>query len=445
MASACGDKGEFEPISEKESHSGAHAEEKSRVPSSESRRVLLLYAAGYNNLSSYIRANIESLVTGYLPSDGRRENVLLVFSKLRAPGGGSSTPVRPSLVRLYRDAGGTPVADTLLTWPEETLAASPKTVNEVLAYVRDTFPAAGYGMIFSSHATGWLPAGYFENPGRYDDDDTDFDMFEARSGRKELPASPFRDPVPVPYVEPEADPSLPAVKSIGQEVVTTGHSTSSYEMEIEEFAAAIPMHLDYLLFDACLMGCIEVAYALRDACGQVGFSPTEVLAEGFDYTTLASRLLEGAQADPLAVCRDYFNRYDQETGAMRSATITLVDCSRLEELAGVCADLFDRYRDGLAAVNPSAVQRYFREDKHWFYDLEDILDKAGASPADLSRLQDAVAASIRYKAATEQFMSASFKIKVYSGYGMYLPANGSAYLDAYYRNLSWNRATGLVR
>ena len=45
------------------------------------------------------------------------------------------------------------------------------------------------------------------------------------------------------------------VKSIGQ----SRHNGRSYEIEIEDFAKAIPMKLDYILFDACLMGNLEIA------------------------------------------------------------------------------------------------------------------------------------------------------------------------------------------
>ena len=38
-----------------------------------------------------------------------------------------------------------------------------------------------------------------------------------------------------------------------------------------------------------------------------------------------------------------------------------------------------------------------------------------------------------------------FDINTFCGLSMYLPADGSAHLDNYYRTLSWNRATGLVK
>ena len=40
--------------------------------------------------------------------------------------------------------------------------------------------------------------------------------------------------------------------------------------------------------------------------------------------------------------------------------------------------------------------------------------------------------------------SSGFEIKVFSGLSMYLPANGSGYLDNFYKTLAWNKATKLV-
>ena len=85
-------------------------------------------------------------------------------------------------------------------------------------------------------------------------------------------------------------------------------------MELPDFAEAIPMKLDYILFDACLMGGIEVAYELRGKCSLLGFSQTEVLAEGLDYKTLTQHLLQKEKPYPEGVCADYFTQYDIQSG-----------------------------------------------------------------------------------------------------------------------------------
>ena len=135
--------------------------------------------------------------------------------------------------------------------------------------------------------------------------------------------------------------------------------------------------MDYILFDACLMGGIEVAYELQGKVDKVGFSQTEVLADGFCYESLTSHLLGGETPDLVSVCSDYFNQYEVQSGVYQSATISLIDCSQLSPLARVCGELFTKYSDAIAVLDHNQVQRFYRMGKHWFYDLESILLNAG--------------------------------------------------------------------
>ena len=214
-------------------------------------------------------------------------------------------------------------------------------------------------------------------------------------------------------------------------------------MELDAFAAAIPFHLDYLLIDACLSGCVEVAWQFKDKADIVGFSQTEVLAEGFDYKTITSRLLQQTP-DPVQVCKDYFARYEIQTGQYCSATISAVDTREMEPLASLCKALFEKYRSKLNTMSGNNVQGYFRFDRHFFYDLKDILVKAGITAQEKAELQEALDRCVIYKAATDYFLS--IRINTACGLSMYLPSMGSEYLDESYLNhLAWNGATLLVK
>lgn len=391
-------------------------------------KVMLLYSAGYNNLSSYLKGDIEELKRGAVPTSGD-ENVVLIYSHFPTSSG-YNTPSSPTLVRLTGKKDNTVNADTLVIFPDNSISASADQIEIVLTYVRDNFPAKSYGMIFSSHATGYLPAGYYQNP----ENDSNIIEWSSRIGHRRTA---------VPYVEPEYDPSLPMVKSIGQDQVGLPGEYLSYEIELNEFAAAIPMKLDYLLFDACLMGGIEVAYELKEKVGKVGFSQAEVLADGFCYENLPTHLLGGQEPDLTSVCSDYFNQYDVQTGVYQSATISLIDCSKLDYLAQVCRSLFEKYSEKINNVNHDDVQRFYRSGKHWFYDLESILVNSGISNEELGLLHEALEQCVIYKAHTPKFMN-DFEIHTFSGFSMYLPCQGSESLDIFYRTLKWNKDTGLV-
>lgn len=402
-----------------------------RTINEESRKVMLLYSAGYNSLTSYLKEDIEDLKKGWLPTNGRTDNVVLVYSHFPEKAGKYDVETSPTLVRLYK-RDSVVIADTLVTYPKGTISASAGQLNTVLKYINDRFPARGYGMIFSSHATGYLPAGFYQKSNDYVFDQS---MMRARARIR---------PTAVPYEEPEQDPSLPMTKSVGQDQVGVPKAYLSYEMEIQDFAEAIPMELDYILFDACLMGGIEVAYELSEKVRMVGCSQTEVLAEGFNYKVLTTHLLKNEESDPVSVCEDYFTQYDIMKGVYRSATVSTIDCSRLEPLAEVCRELFDKYGEKIRSLSPSGVQQFFRSSYHWFYDLESIIIKAGATAEELESLHQALDRCVIYKAHTPEFMN-SFSIHTFSGFSMYLPSRGSAELDKYYKTLQWNKATGLVK
>jgi hypothetical protein len=248
-------------------------------------------------------------------------------------------------------------------------------------------------------------------------------------------------------------PGVIRTKSAGPEFYYEPEGTVrlSVELDIDEMAAAIPMHLDYLLFDACLMGGVEVAWAFREVADYIGFSQAEILSEGFNYTTLTQHLLQ-ATPDPEAVCTDYFNQYKDQQGSYRSATISLVRTDALAPLARACQPVFERLRDQISGLRASDVQG-FGGTKRFFFDLLDILDKAGATAEEKSGVQAALDACLVYKANTDHYYSAyggNFTINAFCGLTMYLPSpsavsTGKAYLDAYYRDLGWNKAAGLVK
>lgn len=405
-----------------------------RVPAANERRVVLMYQAGYNSLSDCLRDDLNDVIDGWLPNGGKKDNVLLVYTHQPARDGQYNVKTTPYLLRLSAGADGNAKIDTLVTYPESSISSSAEQLNKVLTYVVDHFPAKSYGMIFESHSTGYLPAGFY---GRSDS----YVYQQKRAGA--MGSRPSK-PGPVPYYEPYQDPSLPRVRSIGQDQQGTSGSYVSYEIDIRDFAEAIPVKLDFILFDACLMGGVEVAYELREKCERLGFSQAEVLAEGLDYTRIAPHLLGGSEADLESICNDYFIHYDSQGDPFsRSATISLIDCSRLEPLAQTCREIFFNHRNGLASITPYKVQRYYRSGHHWFYDLESIVMNAGATDDEMAALQEAFEGCVLYKAHTPEFMC-EFEIKTFSGFSMYLPCNGTSELNKYYRTLQWNQATGLV-
>jgi len=379
------------------------------------KRVFLLYLDGYNNLPVYMTANLEDLATN-VPKKGTSNCRVLVYSHF-ASSYNYSTPVESHLYELSQDEFGRTVRDTLHTYPSTMISASAQAMCTVLNDVKRLFPDHEYGMVFSSHGTGWLPEEYYDN---YDGQIIFSSSSERKGHRRDL----F---------------TLPETKSFGcQAYYDSSFDLRTHEIELQDIKDAFPFKLRYLIFDACLMGGIETAYQLKDYVDDIVFSQTEVLAKGFDYKTVLSRLLlySGDSPDLVGFCKDSGKRLSEYT-------ISCVDCSELDDMAAICKTLFEKYRDGIASVNSSKVQGFFRAGKHFFYDLRDMLVAAGISSTDLDKFDAQLEKCIACCYYSEEFLGITLKTDC--GFSTYLPVEGNAELNSFYKELAWNKATSLVK
>ena len=371
-------------------------------PESGYNRVFILYSAGFHNLSNYLASDQQELIgegsSTMLPLKSSGDVVLIVSHLCEYKD--YDTPTPTYLVRASKGSGGNPVLDTLKTYPSTTKLTDNAAMKGIFNDILSAFPAKSYGALISSHGSGWLPEGYYTN-------------------------------------------LKIKLNSIGAEYSNGGKDSD--EMEISELAGAIPMKLDYLLLDACLMGGVETAYELRGVTDRIAFSGTEIMANGFAYDTILSRLFpaSGSAADLTGVCSDYFAQYKDSYETTGGATISLVDCTALEGLAALCGRLFEDYREEMAAVDPDKVQGFFRYDRHFFYDLLDIMDNAGITAADRAELAAELDKCVLYKAHTPEFLS--IDLDTWCGLSMYLPADGNSDLDKFYKGLQWNAVSGLVK
>ena len=377
-------------------------------------QVLILYGLGYNNLSGDIRHNLDDLASDVLP--GLSYDKAVVAFMHNTAGSGYGTPNPPVLIRLFRGGDGKPVRDTLKVYESMTVSATKESVRTVLDDIRTAFPARRYGMVYSSHGTGWLPAGY--------------NASTEQGSVRSLSAGP-------------SGPVWPETKALGNQYV--GSASNPSWVEVQDLAEAIPMRLEYLAFDCCLSGTVEVAYELKDICDWLVVSPAEVLTSGMIYRTLSWNMLSGAEPDLRTWCREFYEYYDAQSGAYRSGTIALVDCSRLEALADAFAAVVEAHRDALDISRLyNRVQRYYYSSSNlrFFYDLRDLAEQLGATDAELARLDATLADCIPYHAETPTFFD--LPLERCCGLSVYIPDPRRTRLNDFYRTFSWNRRVKLV-
>ena len=409
------------------------------------RRVLLFYECGFNNLGEFLDTNLNSsqkgLSGGYIPKIG--EDVILIYSKIPKSYYDSyhlmPKPVESYLRRIY-NKNGKIISDTLKTFDNSVMAADPSTLREVLNLIKESFPARGYGLVVSSHGSGWLPEGYYYSPSGFEERHSGELSKSAGTASPQSARTPRR-PVPEGNLA-ETDPFYGKVRSIGQEYVKGNYFGN--EMSVSEFAGAIPYRLDYILFDMCFTAGVEVVYGLKDKADYLGLSPAEVMGDGmFDYTKLTTFLLKGDEPDLAGLFKDSYEMYNRKSGTDRSATVNVIRTAGVDNLTAVCKNLIKEYSDTLANAPTSQIQGYFRQNRHYFYDLRDIFAKCGATENELRTLDKAIRDCVIYKNSTPRMIS--FEIKNYSGFSMYLPCDGTELLDLYYKKEAWNDAVGLVK
>lgn len=287
---------------------------------------------------------------------------------------------KPILLHLQKDGSGAVLQDTVYRFPVRN-SATPESLTSALQVTRTMFPAKETGLFLWSHGTGWLPEGYY-------------------------------------------------TKSFGSE--------NGVEMDIPELVDALPYKLSFVVFDACLMGCVEVAYQMKDSVDYVLSSPAEILSSGFPYSRIMQHIFKN-ETDLQAVAKEYYDSYNSLSGSARSATISLVKTSALKDLAAAAAEVFEKHRGALDTLDASAVQRYYRGSKHWFYDLGDFITRL-AGEEDAAPVMRALEEAVVYKAATPNFLEISIDPHKYSGLGTYIPpVPADSVLNAFYMGLDWNK------
>ncbi len=207
-------------------------------------------------------------------------------------------------------------------------------------------------------------------------------------------------------------------------------------MEVTDLADAIPFHLEFIIFDCCFMGGIETAYELKDKCDYIVASPTEILATGFPYSQVMRPLFE-FRPNLIGACQLFYDYYSGLSGFYKSATIALYRTDKLTAVAQASSLIFNNNRSKIEKLDLTKIQKYYRMDKHWFYDFSDLM-KQIAEPSELASFNAALNNAVVAKWTTDYFID--IKIESFSGISTYIPNPANTYLDGYYKNYQWNRS-----
>ena len=352
-------------------------EEEPQVPLVAGRTVLVYFAAD-NNLSGSVGGDIAAMEEGLLHTDMHNGNLLVYVDKK-----GQS----PQLLRLVQE-GDSIRRELIEEYAIDHASATAERLRQVLRQVTDSYPSDRYGLVLWSHGTAWLPADYKN------------------------------------YLR------------------SFGTDTGNHFMSVNDLTAALSdYHFDFLLFDACYMASLEVAYALRHCTDYLIASPTEVLADGFPYQLFMQDLFT-PEANVVDIATQFYTYYQSSYG-----TVSVTKTAELADLATAYRVIFQgKSEEELFAVPVQELQimEYLTGNIHALYDCADYVRQL-ATDAQYEEFQSCLDRAVIYKATTPKSAYAYangtyLPINRFSGLSIYVPQAELAELNNWYQQLEWYQA-----
>ena len=392
-------------------------------PAKRSGRTVLAYLISNNkagSLDTYLRDNVIDMYTAL--GNMKESCTLLVFYR---PYTGDAPLSKPTLMSFYADGRGNINNVAALTGTELTfdavcriaqkkeytmnsqIATDPAVMEEVFTDMQTVAPSDSYGLILGSHASGWMKG-------------------------TSVPTKAFGD-------------------------------DDGYNIDIPDLADVLKNSfsekLDFVLFDACMMGTAEVGYECRETTSYCIASVMETPVYGFPYDQILPYLYS-ENVDYSAVCHEFisFNKTNNLWG-----TCAVMDCSQMENLASAVKAKLSEWQDALSSVFMQNVQQYgVNSYKYFSYDVLDFFRELGrksgvVKTTDLneaiafvqSALNQAVIAKDCLSGVDYDFDGLVIDGTRFCGIGMYIPgeynryvANKTAWNSYYEQSISWYRAVG---
>jgi len=361
-------------------------------------RTVLVYWVGDNakgDLSYYAMSDFNEMVEGMAGVDASKYN-LLVYSELKND--------VPHLIHVSKVSGKV-VADTIKTYEEQN--PLDKTVmSGVISKVVSEYPAKSYGLVMASHADGWMEASSSANSTRHFGDyrGTQLNITDLREVLEDAP------------------------------------------------------HLEFILFDACYMQTIEVAYELRNCADYIIGSPSEIPGPGAPYQKVVPFFFHSS--DPAGnIASAYYDYYGNADGTIRTdaaytlagvkknwiygVSVSVLNISKIDALAGATERILSQYVPNKTPVSTSGLYYYSYSDGNgsaWYYDMDAVINEVTGGNADYDNWRDLFdVAQPYFKTTKTNFVNRmgkeDYSMEGAHGVSMYVPTNASSNAHKFYQTL----------
>ena len=384
------------------------------------KRTILVYMAAENDLSKYVQTNMRDMRIAVKGMDDVVN--LLVYVDRRQTGADSGTPP-PVLIHIHNDR-----YDTVRVF-EEHNSCDPVVFGRVVEYVNEKWSTDSFGLVLWSHGTGWVPGSqmHYVAP--------NLNYVQPRDGDRE-------------WDKDDWYPWFPGgTRYFGRdEGAPSGYKT----MNVSDMAKYIQDQMfDFIMFDACYMGNVELVYELRNKTKYIISSASEIMGEGFPYIEIMQDLAYGNLTN---VCRGFYKHYLKFSGFSQLGCVSLVRTEGLDSLASCFGRIVAGSADTIPYMDTQGIQLLDRFKRHVFYDLADFVGHV-ANNNDLIEFKNQLNRCVIYKATTPYLFKSDsessinpyeIKMNTFCGLSVYIPL--SVYedqgLNDDYRKLKWSKITG---
>ena len=205
---------------------------------------------------------------------------------------------------------------------------------------------------------------------------------------------------------------------------------------------------EFILFDACYMGTMEVAYEFSHVADYQISSVMEVPAYGFPYDCFLGDLFKGTVEGYKEVCQSFVDYYKSEydEGKTSWGTIALIDSKEVEGMTQAVRQQIVAHKDTLASYVPKRIQEYGRQAGQGIaYDLEHFVSdlNGGETP---QAFAEQLEKTVLYKGCLEEARYTPYNYDVdatnYCGLGIYIPQSNKSKWNPYFKTLDWYEASG---
>lgn len=204
---------------------------------------------------------------------------------------------------------------------------------------------------------------------------------------------------------------------------------------------------EFLLFDACFMGTVEVCYSFRDVANYQIVSVMEVPAYGFPYENALDGLYEGTVDGYKKICKAYTDFYEERlaSGYYSWGTISLVDSKEVQGLTDALKAEIVEHKDVLGDYfEADNIQEYGRQGAYGIaYDLGQTVEvlNDGVMP---KAFADQLDKTVLYKGCLEKTNPSNYKVDAanYCGLGVYIPMPGYSKWNKFFKTLDWYTVAG---